>query len=131
MVFTFARDSAACGVNVADLFHQQRRSWVRLHEKGNKFHEMPCHHTLEGYLSEYIERAQLGEAGRAPLFQAIKRRPASPPKSATTPSAARALPPTLKTVARSRRRARWRRMRRPAQRSSTIGARTASHSMKW
>jgi integrase len=33
------------------------------------------HHTLEGYLAEYIERAQLGEAGRAPLFQAIKVRP--------------------------------------------------------
>jgi integrase/recombinase XerC len=37
---------------------------VRLHEKGGKFHEMPCHHMLEGYLVEYIERAQLGEAGR-------------------------------------------------------------------
>jgi integrase len=33
MVFTFARVSAACGINVADLFHQQRRLWVRLHEK--------------------------------------------------------------------------------------------------
>jgi len=34
--------------NVGDIFHQQRRLWVRLHEKGGKFHEMPCHHTLEG-----------------------------------------------------------------------------------
>jgi integrase len=49
MVFTFARISAACGLNVADIFHQQRRLWVRLHEKGGKLHEMPCHHTLEGY----------------------------------------------------------------------------------
>jgi len=46
MVFTFARISAACGLNVSDIFHQQRRLWVRLHEKGGKFHEMPCHHTL-------------------------------------------------------------------------------------
>jgi site-specific recombinase XerD len=75
MVFTFARISAACGLNVADIFHQQRRLWVRLHEKGGKFHEMPCHHTLEGYLAEYLEHAQLGEAGRVPLFQAIKYRP--------------------------------------------------------
>jgi integrase len=75
MVFTFARISAACGLNVADLFHQQRRLWVRLHEKGGKFHEMPCHHTLEGYLTEYIERARLGEVARVPLFQAIKVRP--------------------------------------------------------
>src|SRR5262249_12139465 len=50
MVFTFARVSAACGLNLADIFHQQRR---RLHEKGGKFHEMPCHHTLEAYLGEY------------------------------------------------------------------------------
>ena len=74
MVFTFARVSAACGLNVADIFHQQRRLWVRLHEKGGKFHEMPCHHTLEGYLTEYIERARLAEAGRVPLFQAIRYR---------------------------------------------------------
>jgi integrase len=75
MVFTFARISAACGLNVADIFRQQRRLWVRLHEKGGKFHEMPCHHTLEAYLTEYIERARLTEAGRAPLFQGIKYRP--------------------------------------------------------
>jgi hypothetical protein len=37
---------------VADIFHQQRRLWERLHEKGGKFHEMPCHHALEGYLAE-------------------------------------------------------------------------------
>jgi len=40
--------------------------------KGGKFHEMPCHHTLEGYLTEYIERVRLGEVRRVPLFQAIK-----------------------------------------------------------
>jgi site-specific recombinase XerD len=74
MVFTFARVSAACGLNVADIFHQQRRLRVRLHEKGGKFHEMPCHHTLEGNLAEYIERARLADAGRVPLFQAIKYR---------------------------------------------------------
>jgi site-specific recombinase XerD len=73
MVFTFACISAACGLNVVDIFHQQRRLWVRLHEKGGKFHEMPCHHTLEGYLAEYIERGRLADARR--LFQAIKYRP--------------------------------------------------------
>jgi hypothetical protein len=62
-------------MNVADLFHQQRRLWVRLHEKGGKFHEMPCHHTLEAYLTEHIEHAWLYEAARVPLFQAIKHRP--------------------------------------------------------
>jgi hypothetical protein len=24
---------------------------VRLHEKGGKLHKMPCHHTLEAYLT--------------------------------------------------------------------------------
>jgi integrase/recombinase XerD len=36
---------------------------LRLHEKGGKTHEMPCHHTLDGYLAEYIERARLAEVG--------------------------------------------------------------------
>src|SRR5215471_1995189 len=134
MVFTFARISAACSLNVTDIFHQQRRLWVRLHERGGKFHEMPCHHTREGYLAEYIERARLAEAGRVPLFQATKHRaygrgsaeltgygsigsppgrwcggaprpPVSPPRCATTPSAAPASPPTSRTAARLRRRA--------------------------
>ena len=61
MVFTFARVSATCGMNVGDIFHQQHRLWVRLHEKGGKFHEMPCHHTLEGSLAEYIERARTSQ----------------------------------------------------------------------
>jgi len=65
MVFTFARVSAACGLKAGDIFHQQRRLWVRLHEKGGKFHEMPCHHTLEGYLAEYVEHASSRIASRS------------------------------------------------------------------
>jgi hypothetical protein len=30
--------------------------WVRLHEKGGKHHELPCHHNLEVYLHEYLDR---------------------------------------------------------------------------
>jgi site-specific recombinase XerD len=73
MVFTFARVSAACAINVGDVFRQQRRLWVRLHEKGDKFHEMPCHHTLEGYLSEYMEAAELDGDPKAALFQSIDK----------------------------------------------------------
>ena len=75
MVFTFARVSAACGINVGDVFHQNRRVWVRLHEKGGKFHEMPCHHTLERYLAEYIDGADLSGKSKLPLFQRTKHRP--------------------------------------------------------
>jgi site-specific recombinase XerD len=73
MTFTFARVSAACGMNVGDVFHQQRRVWARLHEKGGKMHEMPSHHTLEVYLSEYMEAAGLGGDPKAPLFQSIDK----------------------------------------------------------
>src|SRR5450755_4730278 len=34
-------------MNVEDYFTQGRRGWVRLHEKGGKEHEAPCHHKLE------------------------------------------------------------------------------------
>jgi len=50
MAFSFARIGAAIGMRVEDVYVQHRRLWVRLHEKGGKVHEMPCHHTLEEYL---------------------------------------------------------------------------------
>jgi hypothetical protein len=133
---------------------------VRLHEKGGKFHEMPCHHTLEGYLAEYMDRARLTEAGRVPLFQAFKHRPYGRGQAQLTGErldrinawkmvrrrakaagittevcnhtfAAPASRPTSRTVAHSRRRARWRRMPPPAPPNSTTGARIASRLMKW
>ena len=75
MVFTFARVSAACGVDLGDVYHQKKRLWVRLHEKGGKVHDMPCHHTLEHYLGEYTEKARLPDRQSTPLFQTFKRRP--------------------------------------------------------
>lgn len=62
MVYTFARVGAAIQMRVEDVYVQGRRTWVRLHEKGGKQHEMPCHHNLEAWLHEYIEGAQLGDA---------------------------------------------------------------------
>jgi integrase len=44
-------------MKVRDYFVQGRRGWVRLHEKGGKEHEVPCHHNLERYLDEYIAAA--------------------------------------------------------------------------
>lgn len=51
MVYTFARVGAAVKMRVEDVYIQGRRTWVRLHEKGGKRHEMPCHHSLEQYLT--------------------------------------------------------------------------------
>ncbi len=62
MVYTFARVGAAIQMRVEDVYIQGRRTWVRLHEKGGKPHEMPCHHNLEAWLHEYIEDGQFGDA---------------------------------------------------------------------
>ena len=55
LVFTFARISAAVAMKVGDVFVQNDRLWVRLHEKGGKLHTMPCQHNLEAYLKAYLE----------------------------------------------------------------------------
>lgn len=54
MVCTFARVNAVINMKVKDYYTQGRRGWIRLHEKGGKEHDVPCHHTLEAYLDEYI-----------------------------------------------------------------------------
>jgi len=73
MVFSFARIGAAVQMTVADVFVQNRRLWVHLHEKGSKRHEMPCHHALEEYLHAYIDGCGLGDDPRGPLFRTIAR----------------------------------------------------------
>jgi site-specific recombinase XerD len=69
LVYTFARVSAAVGMNVADYYVQGRRSWVRLHEKGGKQHDMPAHHLLEEYVDEYLDAAGIPEDRATPLFR--------------------------------------------------------------
>jgi site-specific recombinase XerD len=74
MVYTFARINAVLEMKVADYFIQGRRGWVRLHEKGGKEHEVPCHHTLETYLDEYIAAAGIGDDADGPLFRTSGRK---------------------------------------------------------
>ena len=73
MVYSFARIGAAIGMSVEDVYSQNRRLWVRLHEKGGKQHAMPCHHNLEAYLHEYIDGAGLAAEPKALLFQTYNR----------------------------------------------------------
>ena len=73
MVYSFARIGAAIGMRVEDVYTQNRRLWVRLHEKGGKQHAMPCHHNLETYLHAYIEGAGLANDPKALLFQSYGR----------------------------------------------------------
>ena len=69
MVYTFARVGAALGMKLEDVYVQGRRTWVRLHEKGGKQHEMPCHHNLDEYLHAYINAAQLAGDSKGYLFR--------------------------------------------------------------
>lgn len=69
MVYTFARVGAVLQMKVKDYFVQGRRSWVRLHEKNGKEHEVPCHHTLDEYLDEYIAAAGIAGDPDGSLFR--------------------------------------------------------------
>ncbi len=60
-------------MKVEDVYVQNRRLWVRLHEKGGKRHEMPCHHSLEIYLHAYIDECDLAADPKGPLFRTIAR----------------------------------------------------------
>jgi site-specific recombinase XerD len=73
LVYSFARVSAAIGMNVEDYFPQGRRMWFRLHEKGGRRHEVPAHHNAEAYMDEYFEAARIANETRTPLFRTIAR----------------------------------------------------------
>lgn len=69
MTYSFARVGAVLKMQVRDYFVQGRRGHVRLHEKGGKEHEVPCHHELEEFLDQYIAIAGIGEDQSGPLFR--------------------------------------------------------------
>ena len=78
MVYTFARVNAVIGIKGRDYFTQGRRGWVRLHEKGGKEHEVPCHHTLEQLLDDYIAAASIASEPEGPLFRTTGRKTGQP-----------------------------------------------------
>lgn len=71
MVYSFARVSAVVGMNLDDYYQNGKRCWLRLHEKGGKFHEVPAHHKAEEYLDAYVQAAGIGDAKKSPLFRTI------------------------------------------------------------
>jgi site-specific recombinase XerD len=72
MGYTFARVGAAVQMKVEDYYIQNRRGWVRLHEKGGKVNELPCHHNLEEYLDAWLNASGLGAEPMAPLFPTLR-----------------------------------------------------------
>lgn len=69
LTYTFSRVGAAVAMRIEDVYTEARRTWVRLHEKGGKRHEMPCHHKLETFLEEYIAAAEIADDPKGWLFR--------------------------------------------------------------
>jgi integrase/recombinase XerD len=71
MVYSFARVGAAVAMKGGDLFQHRKRLWLRLHEKGGKRHEVPCHPELEDYLAAWIKAAGIARDKKGPLFRSV------------------------------------------------------------
>jgi integrase len=61
-------------MKVGDYYQNGKRWWLRLHEKGGKFHEVPAHHNTEAYLDTYIEAAGIAGDDKGPLFRSVAGR---------------------------------------------------------
>ena len=57
MLYSVARVSAVIGMRRQDYFRQERRGWLRLHEKGGTRHDVPAHHRAAEALDDYLARA--------------------------------------------------------------------------
>ena len=71
MVYSFARVGTMVSMNVEDYYQQGKRWWLRLHEKGGKFHQVPAYHNAEVYLDAYLEAVGIGEEKGTPLWRAM------------------------------------------------------------
>jgi site-specific recombinase XerD len=71
MCYTFARVSAMVHMQTEDYYENGKRWWVRLHEKGGKRHEVPCHHNAEAYLDAYLDAAGIRDEKKSPLFRSV------------------------------------------------------------
>jgi site-specific recombinase XerD len=71
MAYTFARVSAVTSLKVKDYVQLGRRSFIRLHEKGGKERDIPCHHLLEEYLDAYLAAMGIVSDKESPLFRSL------------------------------------------------------------
>jgi len=74
MCYTFARVSAVVHMRVEDYYENGKRSWIRLHEKGGKRHEVPAHHNAAAYLDAYLEATGIRDGKKSPLFRSVDNR---------------------------------------------------------
>ena len=73
MVYSFARVGAVIGMNVEDYYQQGKRWWLRLHEKGGKFHQVPAHHNAGEYLDAYLEAAEIADEKGTSLWRSARK----------------------------------------------------------
>jgi site-specific recombinase XerD len=74
MVYSFARVSAVLAMEVRDYTQKGKRFWIRLHEKGGKFHQVPVHHSAEEYLDAYLAAAGLADEKKTALWRSAQGR---------------------------------------------------------
>ena len=67
------RYGAIVRMNVEDYYPHCKRSWLRLHEKGGKLHDVPAHHNVAEYLDAYIASAGIGDERGTPLWRAMTK----------------------------------------------------------
>ena len=72
MTYSFARIGAVTGMTVGDYYANGKCWWIRLHEKGGKFHEVPVHHIAEEYLDAYLDAAGIRGQSKTPLFRTTR-----------------------------------------------------------
>ncbi len=73
MVYSFARVGATVTMRVGDYFQHRKSWWLRLHEKGGKRHEVPCHPSLAEYLDAWIAAAGIGRDKQSALFRSLSK----------------------------------------------------------
>ena len=60
-------------MRVGDYFQHRKRLWLRLHEKGGKRHDVPCHPSLESHLNNYIRAAGVAGDNKGRLFRSMHK----------------------------------------------------------
>jgi site-specific recombinase XerD len=71
LIYSFARISAALGMNVGDYFLRGGHWWIRLHEKRAKIYEVPVHHRLKQYMDAYMAAAGVADEKSSRLFRML------------------------------------------------------------
>jgi integrase/recombinase XerD len=71
MVYSFARVGATVTMKVGDFFEHRQNRWLRLHEKGGKRHEVPCHPLLAEHLEAWLAAAGIAREKKEPLFRSV------------------------------------------------------------